>query len=107
MLYFNCLYENVIAPSANTNNNTNGLGWKKWILPAAAIAGAGLLEYGGYNLYQDHQNKQAALGILDNQMKGLENQIRESEKRYGISEKDSFVNNNPAKQVYDGLRQRI
>ena len=42
-----------------------------------------------------------------NQINNLENQTRELEKRYGISEKDSFVNNNPAKQVYDSLRQRI
>ena len=106
MLTVTTLFEDDLS-SQNLKRDEHGFDWKKLAIPAAVIAGTGLLGYGGYQAYQayqDYQNKQAVLGMLDNHIKNAEAQARELEKQYGVSEKDSFVNNNPARQLYNSLR---
>lgn len=99
MLYFNYIYENAIAPSANTNNNTNEPGWKKWILPAAAIAGAGLLGYGGYKIY-NHNNEVFGQQLDVNNVQRIvhqrrgEEQALENMKAAGASQDDLAVKQN-------------
>ena len=100
ILYVTYLYEAVeTQPQTHTNKLKSDFNWKKWVLPAAAIVGTGLLGYGGYKIFnhgQEVENQQYDVDnlqrIVDNR-KG-EEQTLENMRRMNVPQDDIAVQQN-------------